>query len=129
LLCAWWLSPNWSDFNTRAHGLAAVLMFLFLIGAIIAAAGEHWPERHEVVWFWLYAAVAVLMITGGILLPATRIFAEHTVFALETFEIILFAIYWGIQTAEKWDEKVRLAEVRGTELTSTDETPAPPVTA
>jgi peptidoglycan/LPS O-acetylase OafA/YrhL len=109
LLFAWWLSRNWSDFNTRAHGLAAVFMFIFLIGAIIATAAEHWQERDQA-WFRAYTAVVALMVLGGTLIPTTRIFAEHTVFALEAYEITLFAVYWGIQTAEKWDEKVKPVE-------------------
>jgi hypothetical protein len=78
-------------------------MFAFLIGAIITVAPDHRPERDE--WFWRYTAVAVLMIIGILVIPTTRIFHEHTVFALETWEIALFAIYWGFQTAEKWHER------------------------
>jgi hypothetical protein len=105
LLLGWWLIQNWDDFNTRAHGFAAVLMFVFLIGAIVAKAIEHWDER-EKVWFWVYAAVAALMVLGGILIPTTRVFDDHTVFALEAYEIAFFAFYWIVQTVENWNEKV-----------------------
>lgn len=105
LLVGWWLIQNWDDFNTRAHGFAAVLMFVFLIGAILAKVVEHWGERDKV-WFWVYSAVAALMVLGGILIPTTRIFDEHTVFALEAYEIAFFACYWIVQTAENWDEKL-----------------------
>jgi hypothetical protein len=105
LLFGWWLIQNWDDFNTRAHGYAAVLMFVFLIGAIIAKVVEHWSDRDKG-WFRVYAAVAVLMVVGGILIPTTRIFDEHTVFALEAYEIVFFAFYWIVQTVENWNEKV-----------------------
>lgn len=105
LLVIWWLSRSWDDFDTRAHGLAAILMFGFLIGAIAANAWGHRAQRNSV-WFRSYAGVAVTMFVGGILIAATRIFGDHTVFALEACEITLFAIYWAIQTKEKWPEQV-----------------------
>ena len=105
LIFVWWLIQNWDDFDTQAHGIAAVLMFVFLVGAIIAKVVEHWNERDKV-WFRVYTAVAALMILGGILIPTTRIFGEHTVFALEAYEIAFFAVYWTVQTAENWNEKV-----------------------
>ena len=105
LLVGWWLSENWSDFYTRAHGWAAVLLFLFLIGAIIVKVLEYGSEA-ERRWRAIYAAVAVGMVLGGILIVTTRMFGRHTVFALEAWEIVLFAIYWIVQTVEKWDEKV-----------------------
>jgi len=112
LLLGWWLIQNWDEFNTRAHGYAAVFMFVFLVGAVIAKAAEHWSKRDEA-WFWIYAAVAVLMVVGGILIPTTRIFGDHTVFALESYEIVFFAIYWIVQTAENWSETVvRAADAR-----------------
>jgi hypothetical protein len=105
LVIGWWLSKNWGDFYTRAHGFAAVGMFAFLILAIVAEVFEHWKEQDKV-WFRVYAAVAALMILGGVLIPATRIFHEHTTFAQEAYEIVSFAFYWIVQTAENWNEKV-----------------------
>lgn len=105
LLFGWWLIQNWGDFNTRAHGFAAVLMFVFLIGAIIVQAIEHRDEQGKW-WFRIYTTVATLMILGAILIWWTRIFDEHTVFALEAYEIAFFAFYWIVQTAENWNEKV-----------------------
>jgi hypothetical protein len=105
LLLGWWLIRNWDAFYTRAHGFSAVLMFVFLIGAIVAAAWASRP-RETKLWFTLYAALATLMSVGGIFIWLTRIFEEHTVFALEAYEISLFAVYWGIQTFEKWNESV-----------------------
>jgi hypothetical protein len=109
LASSWWLIQNWDDFYTRAHGWAAVGMFVFLIGAIVANVLEHWDERRDkrnTVWTWIYVAVAALMVLGGILIWLTRIFDDHTVFALEAYEIALFALYWIAQTAENWSEKV-----------------------
>jgi len=105
LLLVWWAIENWDDFYTRAHGIAAVLMFVFLVLAIVGKVVEHWNERAKA-WFWVYAAIAALMILGGILIPWTRVFDDHTTFALETYEIAFFALYWIVQTAENWNERV-----------------------
>jgi len=52
------------------------------------------------------SAVAALMVLGGILIPTTRVFDDHTVFALEAYEIAFFAFYWIVQTVENWNENV-----------------------
>lgn len=104
LLVGWWLSENWSDFYTRAHGWAAVLLFVCLIGAIVVKVVDYGTGDRK--WRAVYATVAAGMVLGGILIVTTRIFGRHTVFALEAWEIVLFAIYWIVQTVEKWDEKV-----------------------
>lgn len=105
LLAGWWLIRNWDGITTHAHGYAALLMFVFLIGAIVSTVVAHRNRRDEPL-FWAYAAVAAVMIVGGVLIPVTRIFQEHTVFALEAYEIAFFAVYWCVQTAENWNEKV-----------------------
>ena len=114
LLIGWLLIENWGDFNTRAHGFAALLTFVFLIGAIVAKVREqHWDQRDK--WFWIYTTVAGLMVLGGILISTMRMFGEHTVYALETYELALFAFYWIVQTAENWKEKVIPTEPVGAE--------------
>lgn len=105
LLLVWWSIQNWDDFYRRAHGVAAVLMFVFLIGAIVVKVVDHRRDPSKI-WFWAYLAIAALMIAGGVLIPWTRIFDEHTTFALEAYEITLFAVYWIVQTAENWNERV-----------------------
>jgi len=105
LLLAWWLIQSWEDFNTRAHGWAAVLMFGFLILAIIANVREQ-RQKRNVSWSLGYLVVAGLMILGAIIIPWSRIFGDHTVFALEAWEIALFAVYWLVQTKESWQEEV-----------------------
>lgn len=105
LLVGWWLLQYWDHFYTRAHGIAAVLMFVFLIGAVGGVAYHHRDEPAQA-WFPAYATVAGLMAIGGVLIWTTRVFGDHTVFALEAYEIALFAVYWVIQTIENWSERV-----------------------
>jgi uncharacterized membrane protein HdeD (DUF308 family) len=106
LVVGWLLIQQWGDFNTRAHGLAAVFMFVFLTAAIIVKAIEHRHERDKA-WFWVYSAIAALMILGAVIISVPpRIFDDYTTFALEAYEIAFFAAYWIVQTAENWNEKV-----------------------
>jgi hypothetical protein len=111
LLVVWLLIQNWGDFDTRAHGYAALLMFVFLILAIGANGIHHrrdWKNGNErkKKWFKTYTVVGVLMAVGGILIPTTRVFGEHSTLWLEGYEIVLFAVYWIAQTVENWNEEV-----------------------
>jgi len=96
----------WDDFNTRAHGIAAVLMFLFLA---LAVGGNAWERRNDAgrrTYFWLYASIAAAMlIAPAIMFPLGSSWA-HMVLILEATEITLFAIFWLVQTREHWGETV-----------------------
>jgi putative Mn2+ efflux pump MntP len=112
LLVGWFLIEFWDDFNTKAHGWAAVILISFLGFAIIAQAldlrpneGDQWRKRDKRL-FWVYMVTVALMALGGILIWLTRVFGEHTVFALEAYEIGLFAGYWIVETKVKWHEDV-----------------------
>jgi hypothetical protein len=102
---AWLLFAQWDDFDTGSHGKAASLMFVFLIGAVVGKAVEHRGEPTKG-YFPLYTAIGSLMVIGGALIVAFRVGGEHTVFVLEATEIALFAVFWGVQTAENWNETV-----------------------
>jgi accessory gene regulator protein AgrB len=106
LLLGLWLFRTWSEFNTRAHGYAAILMFVFLGLAIIAHA---WADRQEGErekrFSRLYMAIAGAMLLGGIIIWVTRIADEHTVLVVEAYEIALFASYWIAQTVGHWREE------------------------
>jgi hypothetical protein len=103
LLLAWWLFQNWSVFDRRAHGFAAVGMFTFLICAVTTKAVQHKNDA-PAGYFLPYAAVAFLMAVGGLVISLGRLGGEHTVFFLEAFEILLFAAFWLVQTTENWNE-------------------------
>jgi cytochrome bd-type quinol oxidase subunit 2 len=109
LVLSWWLIENWDDFYTRAHGYSALLLFAFLIAAIVANVVEHWGERREgrnTVWSWIYMAIAAVMVVGALIIWRTRYFEDYTVLVLEAYEIALFALYWIAQTVENWPEQV-----------------------
>jgi hypothetical protein len=106
LLAIVWLAyHNWNDFDTRAHGFAAVALFVFLILAVVGKAFEYRSDPTER-YFLLYAAIALAMIVSGLAIPIFRIGGDHTVLVLESTEIVLFAAFWLVQTAENWSEEV-----------------------
>jgi hypothetical protein len=94
----------WDDFDTHAHGVAAVLMFAFLAAAV---AGNAWRLRHvptERFYFLLYAAIAVAMVASAVVLLIFGRDWQHMVLILETIEIALFGTFWLAQTAQHWNE-------------------------
>lgn len=103
LAVGWALFETWDSFPRKAHGYSAVGMFLFLIGAVVGKALQH-REKSTKSYLRLYSGLALVMPIGGVVIACTRVFGDHTVFALEAFEIVLFAAFWVIQTKENWNE-------------------------
>lgn len=96
----------WDDFDTRAHGIAAVLMFLFLA---LAVAGNAWQRRADPAprpYFWLYSAIAAAMVIAPLIMFPLESSWNHMVLILEAIEITLFAIFWIVQTKEHWGETI-----------------------
>ncbi len=94
----------WGDFHTRAHSLAAIVMFGFLAAAV---AGNAWERRGSATgraYFLLYGVISVSMVVAAVVLLAVRSRFEHTVLLLESIEIALFAAFWLVQTHEHWYE-------------------------
>jgi len=94
----------WNDFDTRAHGFAAVAMFLFLATAVGLNAWDSRRDPAPRAYFWLYASIAFLMIAAAAVMFPLGSSWQHMVLVLEATEIILFAVFWLVQTAEHWDE-------------------------
>ena len=96
----------WDDFNTRAHGIAAVLMFLFLALAVGRNAWDRRADPAPRTYFWLYAAIAAAMLIAPAIMFPLGSGGRHMVLVLEATEITLFAIFWLVQTKEHWRETV-----------------------
>lgn len=105
LLFGWWAKGGMSNFYTGAHGLAALAMFVLLIVSVGSKAYQHRDESPRR-YFWIYAAIAVVMTIGGVLIKFLPIGGRYTIFVLEGYEIGFFAVYWIIQTVANWDEEV-----------------------
>ncbi len=96
----------WDDFETRAHGIAALLMFFFLALAVGRNAWDHRRDDSPRRYFWLYAVIAAAMVTAPIIMFPLGSDWRHMVLVLESTEITLFAGFWLVQTREHWGETV-----------------------
>jgi hypothetical protein len=94
----------WADFDTRAHGFAAISMFLMLAVAVGINARQRRLDPGPRVYFWLYATIATLMIAAGVVMFPFGSRWDHMVLVLEATEITLFAVFWLVQTHEHWNE-------------------------
>ncbi len=91
----------WDDFDERAHALAAVTFFVFLAVAVLLNAREVRGVPGKQVFFVLYLAVFVAMVVAAV--PLLFSGWEHNVLIVEAVEILLFAVFWAVQTVELWD--------------------------
>jgi len=96
----------WNDFDTRAHGLAAVTMFLFLALAVGINAWQRRAGPAPRVYCLLYASIAILMVLAAVDMFPLGSRWTHMVLILEATEITLFAVFWLVQTNEHWHETV-----------------------
>lgn len=94
----------WDDFDTRAHGLAAVAMFLFLAVAVALSAWRRRGDEGPRMYFWLYATIAAAMVVAAVVMFPLGSRWAHMVLVLEATQIGLFALYWLVQTREHWHE-------------------------
>ena len=115
----WYL--GWREtFEQRAHGWAAVLMFVAFWGAVLVNAG--WPAG-PLRWVYrvlrapapdplgasprylpLYRAVSVAMAVFALVAVASlAVTWDHRIFWLELAEIAAFGFFWTVQTLEAWD--------------------------
>jgi hypothetical protein len=96
----------WDGFDERAHGLAAVTMFLFLAVAVAQNAWQRRRDRGRRMHFWLYTTIAALMVASAVVMFPLGDSWDHMVLVLEATQIALFAAFWLVQTHEHWNGTV-----------------------
>lgn len=97
----------WPDsFDERAHGIAAITMFVF-IG--LAIAGNALSPTVSAGYRIVYSAIVVAMVLSFAVFAAIAWFGDwdHWLLAVEATEIGLFAAFWAVQTVELWNEGMR----------------------
>ena len=112
-------------FDSHAHGVAAVIMFLAIIVTVWATAflvsrQDEEKSRHRHRYYVLYQAIAVTMLVtlvGVVVLHLAMHRWPYWVIVVETALILEFAAYWVIQTIELWHTPTRI------ELLPEDEQP------
>ena len=110
------LQPEW--FDRYGHPIAAVAMFAFVFLNVVVNAvniyyerrGTDAPVRRLNRYTWIALAMAVCAV-GSLLLGWRGV--EHWLLVLEASLIGCFAVFWGVQTWELWDQGLRTEPAPG----------------
>jgi hypothetical protein len=121
-----------------AHGASAVGLFIFIVLAIFAIARARWQGRPEyevekdTTWALRYVVLGLSMSVGVVMfalivraIDLWEIDKDHITFWVEAWMIALLAVFWALQTWERWtdgapprtkaeEERAELALTEGT---------------
>jgi uncharacterized membrane protein len=125
-LAAWlvgliWFLADPDLFYRRAHFTAAILFFACVIGVVFASAYERTRthaertrgERIKAALKDRDAIVGYVMIVAIPVIAATR--SDYWVLVIEGVLILLFGIFWLLQTYDHWSKMPPAAAVTGVE--------------
>lgn len=92
-----WFFTDRDSFDDYAHYGAAVPLFLCIIVVVFLNSQRRWK--------WRYLTIAILMAVSGLVLGGIAYFGNwaHGVLVVEATLIVLFMIFWFIQTVERWN--------------------------
>jgi hypothetical protein len=93
-----WFVLDRSSFDKGAHYTAAIPLFASIVVVVILNS-----RRDN--WSWRYMSIAVLMVVGTGVLVAITFLADwdYGILVAEALLIVLFAVFWMIQTVERWN--------------------------
>jgi hypothetical protein len=97
-------------FDSNAHGIAAVIMFLAIITTVVTTAflvsrQDDAKSPHRRLYYALYWGIAAVMIVTLVAVVVLHFVLDswnHWVIVVETALILEFTVYWVIQTIELW---------------------------
>jgi hypothetical protein len=109
-VAVFWLQPEW--FDMYGHPVAAVAMFAFVFVNVVVNAVNIYFERRDTDapvhrlnrYTWIALAMGACVV-GSLLLGWQGV--EHWLLVLEASLIGCFAVFWGVQTWELWDQGLR----------------------
>ncbi len=108
------------SFLSNAHGLSGLGFFGFLILAIVAHVRNRWESdssdsNAQTLLKWYISIAAAMVVTGLVLLSPLD--WTHKVLHLELVGLVLFSVYWVLQTVDNWSRAGSLDV--GSSVTST----------
>jgi hypothetical protein len=111
VIFAWgWYETDEKAFLARAHYTAAIAMFL-LIAIVAVLDGRHaiaQQGKKTRGWFYVAIGFAMLLGGGGILFYDWQVQPwDHAVLAAEALLIMLFGVFWAMQTVDLWHHSSR----------------------
>jgi hypothetical protein len=106
----------WDWFMDRAHVFAAVALFLGItMVAVYHACYARAAARHHRARF--YATIALLMlVTVALAIVFLAAHVRFAVFAVEVILIVLFGVFWAVQTWDVWEVEDKYPEEAVPEL-------------
>ena len=119
-----WFVVDRDSFLERGHGAAAVPMFLAVVvvvwlnardvqesirrGALPDGAGSEWTRsRRRYVAVYRVIAVGMLVALAATVAISVLTGSTSLVFWVEVVLILLFAVFWVVQTVELWNRGLR----------------------
>jgi hypothetical protein len=97
-----------SWFDRKAHSTSAIIMFVFIIAAVVAAGFEKRVDPSaRAFWKFLYWALAGLMVLSFLVIAVAAAiwddtsFSAHRTFLIEAALIGLLAVFWILQTIDR----------------------------
>ena len=93
-----WFVLDRGSFDRNAHYSAAIPLFVSIVVVVIL-------NSRRANWSWKYMSIAVLMVVGSGGLLAVTFLADwaYGILVTEALLIVLFAVFWLIQTIERWN--------------------------
>ena len=93
---------GWDSFHTKAHGYAAILMFAFLIAVVVFNALDA-RTAGQTGFARVYGLIAILMVLSAVIVFVLD--WDHEILVLEAIEILLFGVFWLVQTIQYWSTR------------------------
>ena len=96
----------------QSHERAAYTMFAFLALAAGANTWSGFKQKNTTrAYAWTYGAVGAAMFVVGLVFVVLQhidrsVIGGHLVLFIEAAEILLFVIFWSVQTVERWNGTV-----------------------
>ena len=96
-------------FDHNAHYAAAIPMFICIVAVVAINAAEYKKHKSGSAIRNPYTAVAVGMVVALVVIGGAGLLGwHHWTIAIETALLVLFAVFWTVQTIELWKPGLRV---------------------
>ena len=118
-----WVNDREDWFYDNAHQWSAIPLFVFILAAIVDIGFQKKPiERYRYLhegpnmrWAWTYWGLAAVMAVGAVAVfiigkQTSGAFHDHRTFWLEAWMIFWLAVFWILQTVDRWTDGAPLTK-------------------
>lgn len=92
-----WFVLGRENFDDNAHYGAAIPLFACIVVVVFLNSRRQWK--------WRYLTIAILMVVSAVVMVTITMAADwaHGILVVEATLIVLFGVFWVIQTVERWN--------------------------